>query len=150
MSIQIRQGQKEDLIAVFELIKELAIYENALDQVNNSVAKMEKDGFGHEPLFGFFVAEKNSQEIIGLSIYYNRYSTWKGRRLFLEDLIVTKEYRRHGIGQMLFNKTLEHAKLSGCSGLQWQVLDWNELAINFYKKYETNFDEEWINCAIEF
>jgi GNAT superfamily N-acetyltransferase len=82
-------------------------------------------------------------------VYYYRYSTWKGKRLYLEDIIVTEAERGKGIGKALFNRTLEHTLESGCTGMMWQVLDWNEPAINFYKKYGAKFDASWVNCTIE-
>lgn len=147
--VEIRNGVKKDLPAVLGLIKELAEYEKALDQVVNTVTRMEEDGFGDHPIFGFLVAEEHGV-IIGTSIYYYRYSTWKGKRLYLEDLVVTESKRGSGAGKLLFEATLDIAKQNKCSGMMWQVLDWNEPAINFYKKYNTNFDEEWINCNIDF
>jgi len=147
--INIRIGVKEDLPAVFELVKELAVYENGQDQVINSLEKMEDDGFGSHPIYGLIVAELNGS-IIGSAIYYYRYSTWKGKRMYLEDLIVTEKERGKGAGKMLFDEILEIAKKTNCTGMMWQVLDWNEPAINFYKKYQTNFDGEWINCNIDF
>ncbi|MEQ9466297.1 MAG: GNAT family N-acetyltransferase [Ekhidna sp.] len=147
--INIRKGEKADLPAVLDLVKELAAYEKALDKVENTVERMEEDGFGSTPVFGFLVAEENDK-IIGTSIYYYRYSTWQGKRLYLEDLVVTESNRGEGAGKLLFEETLKIAKEKGCSGMMWQVLDWNEPAINFYKKYETRFDEEWVNCNIDF
>jgi GNAT superfamily N-acetyltransferase len=147
--ISIRKGEIRDLPAVLELVKELAEYEKALDQVNNNVTQMEMDGFGDNPVFGFLIAEDNG-EIVGTSIYYYRYSTWKGRRLYLEDLVVTESKRGTGVGKKLFEKTLEIGRQTNCTGMMWQVLDWNEPAINFYKKYVTKFEEGWINCNIDF
>ena len=147
--IKIRKGTKEDLPAVFDLIKELAIYEDGLDQVSNTIKSMEEDGFGEHPIYGLLVAE-SQEAIIGTAIYYYRYSTWKGKRMYLEDLIVTEEKRGEGAGKMLFDEVLAVGKRTKCTGMMWQVLDWNEPAINFYKKYETNFDGEWINCNIDF
>jgi len=149
MKITIRQGTKEDLPQVLELIKELAVYEKALDQVDNTVQRMEQDGFGHHPVFDFFVAESDGF-ILGTSIFYYRYSTWKGKRLYLEDLVVREAKRGAGIGKLLFEKTIERAKDDNCTGMMWQVLDWNEPAINFYKKYNAHFDEEWVNCSLSF
>ena len=144
----IREGRKEDLPQVLELIKELAEYENGLHEVENTVEAMENDGFGDDPIFGFFVAEKGKL-IVGISIYYYRYSTWKGKRLYLEDIVVTKNQRGAGTGKLLFDRTIRHAKESNCSGMMWQVLDWNESAINFYKKYyNAHLDGEWINCSL--
>ncbi len=145
----IREGNKEDLPKVLKLILELAEYENGLDQVSNTLERMEEDGFGDNPIYGLIVAEEDGH-IVGSSIYYYRYSTWKGKRLYLEDLIVTETKRGSGIGKLLFEKTIEIGKQTNCSGMMWQVLDWNEPAINFYKKHQANFDDEWINCNIDF
>ena len=146
--IQIREGKREDLIQVLELIKELAAYEKALPEVNNTVALMEADGFGSNPCFGFFVAE-DENIIKGISLYYYRYSTWKGKRLYLEDLIVTEQARGLGIGMKLFEQTMKLSLEQNCTGMMWQVLDWNEPAIEFYKKYNAKMDGEWINCHLE-
>ena len=145
----IREGKKEDLPRVLELVKELAEYEKALHEVTNTVTLMEHDGFGPNAVYGFFVAE-NENGIVGLSLYYWRYSTWKGKRLYLEDIIVTESERGKGIGKDLFDHTMQHTLDQNCTGMMWQVLDWNEPAINFYKKYPTVFDNEWINCALNF
>ncbi|HEY8513140.1 MAG TPA: GNAT family N-acetyltransferase [Cyclobacteriaceae bacterium] len=148
MSFTIRAGRKEDLPRVLELVRELAEYERAPHEVTNTVAMMEEDGFGPNPVYGMYVAELN-ERIVGISVYYYRYSTWKGKRLYLEDIIVTEAERGKGIGKALFNRTLEHTLESGCTGMMWQVLDWNEPAINFYKKYGAKFDASWVNCTIE-
>jgi GNAT superfamily N-acetyltransferase len=148
MEAAIREGKKEDLPRVLELVKELALYEKGLEEVINTVSLMEEDGFGKNPIFGFFVAE-TSKGIIGISIYYYRYSTWKGRRLYLEDIVVTESERGNGFGKLLFDRTMQHALDSNCSGMMWQVLDWNEPAINFYNKYGSRLDGEWINCNLE-
>ncbi|HWV33594.1 MULTISPECIES: GNAT family N-acetyltransferase [Dyadobacter] len=147
MNISTRQGTAEDIPAIFELVKELAIYERALNQVTNNVDKMTRDY--NEKLFDFFVAEVDSK-IIGLCLYYYRYSTWKGKRLYMEDIIVTESMRGNGIGKILFDATVVAAKNVGCTGMMWQVLDWNTSAVNFYRKYGTNFDNEWINCNLDF
>jgi GNAT superfamily N-acetyltransferase len=144
----LRPGKKSDLPQVLELIKELAEYERAPNEVINTVAKMEEDGFGPNPIYGFFVAE-DSSGIIGLSLYYWRYSTWKGKRLYLEDIIVTEKHRGKGAGKLLFDRTMEKALEENCSGMMWQVLEWNEPAINFYKKYGSKLDDEWTNCTLE-
>jgi GNAT superfamily N-acetyltransferase len=147
-STVIRSGRREDLPAVLDLIKELADYEKSLHEVVNTVSLMETDGFGERPVFGFFVAE-NSNGIVGLSLFYWRYSTWKGKRLYLEDIIVTQRERGSGIGKLLFDRTMQHSLDENCSGMMWQVLDWNEPAINFYKKYGAGMTQEWINCSLE-
>lgn len=146
--ITIRQGLKEDLPRVLELIKELAEFERAPHEVTNTLKQLEEDGFGRRPVYGFFVAEIEDR-IIGLSLYYWRYSTWKGKRLYLEDIIVTASERGKGAGQMLFNRTMEKALEENCTGMMWQVLDWNEPAIKFYKKYGARIDGEWLNCSLE-
>ena len=148
MKITIRKGIKEDLPKALELIKELAVYERAGHEVTNTLELMEEAGFGKHPIFGFFIAEKNGA-IVGLSLYYWRYSTWKGKRLYLEDIIVTEKERGGGIGKLLFERTMEEAIKENCSGILWQVLDWNEPAMNFYKKYKVKFDQEWVNCSLE-
>ncbi|UII22823.1 GNAT family N-acetyltransferase [Fulvivirga ligni] len=146
----IREGKKEDLPRVLELIKELAVYEKAGDEVSNTVELMEKDGFGDHPAYGLFVAEEE-EGIVGIAIYYYRYSTWKGRRIYLEDIVVTDSHRGKGIGKQLFDSVIQKGKAEKCSGMVWQVLDWNEPAINFYKKYYgASLDAEWINCSISF
>ena len=149
MATIIRQGKKSDLPAALTLIKELALYEKAPEQVINTLSMMEKDGFGDQPVFGFVVSEVDGA-IVGMAMYYYRYSTWKGKRLYLEDLIVTEKKRGSGIGKLLFEETVNIAKSTNCTGMMWQVLDWNEPAINFYKKYDTQFEEEWINCNLDF
>jgi GNAT superfamily N-acetyltransferase len=146
--IRIRPGVKEDLPRVLELVKELALYEKAPNEVSNTVQLMEEDGFGANPVYGFFVAEEGNT-ILGLSLYYWRYSTWKGKRLYLEDIIVTETERGRGIGKLLFDRTMEKSIEENCTGMMWQVLDWNEPAINFYKKYGAKLDGEWVNCHLE-
>lgn len=144
----IRPGKKEDLPRVLELIKELALYEKAPHEVTNTVERMERDGFGPNPIYGLFVAEEGDR-IVGISIYYWRYSTWKGKRLYLEDIVVTESERGKGTGKLLFDRTMKHALDENCSGMMWQVLEWNEPAINFYKKYGAKLDDEWTNCSLE-
>ena len=149
MAINIRKGTADDLPVALALIKELAVFEKAPEEVTNTLEMMMKDGFGDHPVYDFIVAEED-EVICGMSLYYWRYSTWKGRRLYLEDLIVTESKRGLGIGKALFEKTIEIGREAGATGMMWQVLDWNEPAINFYRKYETRLDEEWINCNLEF
>lgn len=143
-TIIIRQGEKKDLPAVLSLIKELAEYEKAPLEVEVTVQEMEQSGFGINPVFEFFVAEKEA-EIVGMALYYTKYSTWKGPCIFLEDLIVNQNHRRNGIGAMLFERMITLAKEMKVPRLEWQVLEWNEPAINFYKKYNATLDAEWLN-----
>jgi GNAT superfamily N-acetyltransferase len=144
MKTTIRKGIKEDLPSVLELIKELADYEKSLKEVTITLEDLENDGFGDRPWFWFLVAEKNN-EIIGLSFYWIRYSTWKGKFLFLEDFVIKKEYRRDGIGSKLFGETINICKQENLNGMTWQVLDWNTPAINFYKKYNAEISSSWLN-----
>ena len=147
--MQFREGRITDLPQVLELIRELAVYENAPDQVTNTVEDMERDGFGENPLYGFFVAYDEKHGIVGLALYYYRYSTWKGKRMYLEDIIVTESFRGQGIGKKLFDMVIAKGVETDCSGMVWQVLDWNEPAIGFYKDvYNADLDQEWINCSI--
>lgn len=148
-NIVLREAQKQDMEMVFGLIKELAEFEKMPLRVNNSIEGLVEDGFGKNPLFGCIVAEYN-HTIIGISVYYFRYSTWKRKRLYLEDIIVTEPFRGNGIGKKLFEFTIKKAKELDCSGLQLQVLDWNENAINFYKNYNLQIDTHWYNASIDF
>lgn len=145
----IRKAVQEDCAPMLELIKELADYEKALHEVTLTLEQFIEDGFGNSPVWGAFVAEFEG-EIVGISLYYDRYSTWKGRRLYLEDLVVTEKLRGKQIGKKLFEETMEHGKSNQYSGMVFQVLNWNEPAINFYKKYSPKFDDEWFNVSIEF
>lgn len=140
----IRKGKKEDCKGLLKLIQELADYEKASKEVTITLENLIVDGFGNKPLFEFLVAEIEN-EIIGIALYYPRYSTWKGETLYLEDLVVKQDYRGQKIGTALFNQLLLEAKQRSVKRLEWQILDWNEPALNFYKKYNTSFDGEWIN-----
>ena len=144
MSMKIRQGIKKDLPSVLKLIKELADYENAIDQVTITLEDLQQDGFGSHPWYWFLVAEKEG-EIIGLSFYFVRYSTWKGKFLFLEDFVIKEEYRRQGVGSILFEETIKICNKLKLNGMSWQVLDWNQSAINFYKKYNAEIKNDWLN-----
>ena len=146
--LTIRKGEKKDLPFILELIKELARYENAIEQVSITLSELEKDGFGLNQHYHFLVAEKENN-IIGMSFYWFRYSTWKGRFLFLEDFIVKKNYRRQGVGTALFNATIKVCQEQNINGMCWQVLDWNQPAIKFYKKYNASISREWLNGKLD-
>ena len=144
----IRRGIETDLPQVLALIQELAVYERAPDAVTNTLVAMRRDGFGPSPIFGFFVLENEAAEILGMALFYTAYSTWKGRMLYLEDLVVTEAARRGGYGKQLFDAVLHEAHATGAKLLKWQVLDWNEPAINFYKKIGAEIETEWLNGKI--
>ncbi|HEY4540194.1 MAG TPA: GNAT family N-acetyltransferase [Faecalibacter sp.] len=148
-NVVIRAARKEDCPRILELIKELALYEKAPDEVTVTLEEMEACGFGEKPVWGSLVAEVNG-EILGIALYYDRYSTWKGRRLYLEDLIVTESARGLGLGKKLLDELIVYAKENKYHGMVWQVLDWNEPAINFYKKYNAEFDGDWVNVSLNF
>lgn len=143
----VRKGKPEDLKAVYNLVMELAIYEKAEHEVANSIERMTEDGFGKKPVFEFFVAEIEGQ-ILGTAIFYYRYSTWKGKAIYLEDLVVSELARGKGYGKLLLDAIVMEAKATNSKQVRWQVLDWNEPAINFYKKLGADLDEEWINCTL--
>ncbi len=135
---------------MLELITELAVYEKEPDAVTVSFDHFTESGFGKNPVWWAFVTEIDGT-VEGFALYYIRYSTWKGQRMYLEDLLVTEKLRGAGIGKLLFDKLTEEAKEKKYSGIAWQVLDWNEPAINFYKKLgNVTFDNGWVNCAINF
>ncbi len=147
---QIRVWTPDDIEAVHTLIVELAIYEREPNAVINTPELMRRDGFGTHPLFGCFVAEKNGR-IVGMAIYYMRYSTWKGRCLYLEDIVITASERRTGLGEALFEAVRAEAKVRECTMMQWAVLDWNEPGVNFYKKIDgVVFEPEWVTCKLFF
>lgn len=144
MEITIRPAHENDVKHIFRLIQELATYEKAPEQVSNTESRMLADGFGANSIFKSFVAEADGK-IIGTAIFYFAYSTWKGRYLFLDDLIVTESCRKSGAGKKLFDQVILFALENNCNQMRWQVLDWNEPAIQFYKKYNATLDPEWLD-----
>jgi GNAT superfamily N-acetyltransferase len=138
----IRKGEKRDMKAVLELIQELAIFEREPNAVAISLADLERDGFGSNPLFHTFLAEKDNQ-IVGMALYYYRYSTWKGKTIHLEDLIVKENQRGSGIGFALYSKIIEQGKIDNVRRIEWAVLDWNIPAIEFYKKSGAKIFDDW-------
>lgn len=148
-NVILRRGVEADLPQVLGLIKELAEYEKAPEAVTTTLAAMQRDGFGPEPIFGFFVLENETADIIGLALYYTAYSTWKGRMLYLEDLVVTGAARRGGLGRLLFDAVVAEARATGAVRMKWQVLGWNEPAIGFYQKLGANIESEWLNGNLD-
>lgn len=170
MSIEIRRAKKEDCPRLLELIKELAVYEKAPDDVTVTLEHFTESGFGKNPVWWAFVATSSPDpfstesgeggtplsamrrgaggEVQGFALYYVRYSTWKGQAMYLEDILVTESARGKGIGKLLFDRLIEEAKERKFNRIIWQVLEWNEPAINFYKKYNAQFDPEWLNCQV--
>lgn len=156
MDITIRRAERKDCKRIRELVYELAVYEKAPHEVTISQEDFEEAGFGERPVWWAFVAtapvpsKGREEEIHGFALYYIRFSTWKGQRLYLEDILVTEKLRGNKIGEMLFNRIIEEAKEKKLNGIVWQVLNWNEPAINFYKKFNTKFDNEWMTGSIDF
>jgi GNAT superfamily N-acetyltransferase len=140
--MNIRKGEKKDIKAVLELIRELAVFEKEPEAVVVTVADLERDGFGDNPLFYTFVAEVEN-EIVGMALYYYRYSTWKGRTIHLEDLIVKEKMRGTGLGSALYTKIIEQGKADNVRRIEWNVLDWNTPAVEFYKKSGAKVLEDW-------
>ncbi|HEX6916335.1 MAG TPA: GNAT family N-acetyltransferase [Chitinophagaceae bacterium] len=147
-NIVIRKAERKDCARLLELVQELAAYERAPNEVTVSLSHFEETGFGDKPVWWAYVAEAEGL-IVGFALYYIRYSTWKGARMYLEDILVTESWRGKGIGKLLFNCLVETARDEGWSAICWQVLEWNEPAINFYRKYNASFDGEWVNCTLQ-
>lgn len=146
MDTQLRFALKEDCPRLLELIYELAVYEKMPEEVTVTLDEFAAAGFGENPVWKAFVIE-NETQILGFALYYTRYSTWKGCRLYLEDFIVTESQRGKGLGKLLFERVIKEAKDKNYNGMSWQVLDWNEPAINFYNKYAAQMESGWLNAS---
>lgn len=144
MNINLRKANETDLPAVLDLIKELALYEKAPDEVTVTLNDLRNDGFGKNPIYEIILAEVNN-EILGMAFYFYAYSTWKGKCIYLEDIIVREAYRGKKIGKLLFEAVIMKCKEVKARRMMWQVLDWNTPAINFYKKYNASLDQSWVN-----
>ncbi|WP_426667714.1 GNAT family N-acetyltransferase [Mucilaginibacter sp. McL0603] len=145
--MNLRVAVKEDCPRLLDLVHELALFEKAPEEVTVTLDEFEEAGFGNKPVWKAFVVESDGV-IVGFALYYIRYSTWKGCRMYLEDLIVTESWRGKGVGKLLFDRLIQEARELGFNGMTWQVLDWNEPAINFYKKYEAAIDAGWLNASL--
>ena len=148
MKFKLRPAQKEDCPRLLELVRELAEYERAPNEVTISIEHFTESGFGDRPVWKALVAEDEGG-IQGFALYYIRFSTWKGKAMYLEDILVTEKMRGKGIGHLLFESLKEEARQQGLKRIVWQVLEWNEPAIRFYRKYNAKFDAEWVNCSVD-
>jgi len=144
MELEIRPGTKSDMPSVMGLIKALALYEKAPEEVETTVDRLVEDGFGENPAFETLVAVYEN-DVIGFALYYTGYSTWKGKTLYLEDFLISEAYRGRGFGKVLFEAIIQTAKERDLQRMDWQVLDWNQPAIKFYERYNAELDGEWIN-----
>jgi GNAT superfamily N-acetyltransferase len=150
MNIKLRKAVKQDCRQIMDLVHELANYEKLAGEITVSFDHFVKSGFGENPVWWAIVAEEGNK-IIGFALYYIRFSTWKGQRMYLEDLLVTEKMRGKGIGKLLFDELIKEAKEKKLSGIAWQVLDWNEPAINFYKKLgDVDITSGWLNASLNF
>lgn len=147
---RIRAAAREDCPRMLELIRDLAEYEKAPEKVVVSLWEFEESGFGSSPVWWGYVAEDGSGRVCGFALCYVRYSTWRGRCSYLEDIYVKPEHRGGGAGSMLFDRIVADARERGYAGVVWQVLDWNEPSIDFYRRRGADLDPEWINCSIYF
>ena len=146
--MEIRKAKKEDCPRLLELVRELAEYVKQPNEVTITLESFVEDGFGKNPVWWAFVAEENGR-IEGLALYYVRYSTWKGKRMFLEDLLVSEKMRGRGIGKLLMDRLIVEAREKKFDAIVWQAMDWNEKAFNFYKKYNAERENNWVNCMIK-
>jgi len=148
MNFEIRKAQKKDVSSILKLIQELADFEKEPEAVEISEEDLLRDGFQENPLFTCFVAEIN-KTIVGMALCYFRYSTWKGKTVHLEDLIVQQNFRGKGIGKALYKKTLQFAVENNVKRVEWVVLDWNKNAVDFYKNSGANVFNEWNTVQFE-
>jgi ribosomal protein S18 acetylase RimI-like enzyme len=143
-----RKAVKEDCSAILDLVRELALYERAPEKVTVTLEHFTDSGFGTSPLWWAYVCELDGV-MVGFALYYIRFSTWEGQRMYLEDLYIQDTHRRNGIGEALMNLLKKDAKEKNLNGIVWQVLEWNQLAIDFYNKLDADIDPEWYNCCFK-
>ncbi len=146
-NVVIRKAVREDCPRLVELVHELALYERASHEVSMTLDDFTECGFGANPIWWAFVAEVDGK-VEGFALYYIRYSTWKGQRMYLEDILVTENMRRKGLGKKLFNQLIIEAKEKKFNGIVCQVLAWNKPALNFYKQYNADLDTGWVVCSV--
>lgn len=145
MNINIRKATEVDFPSILILIKELAAFEKAPEKVTNSLELMKKE----KDLFHCFVAETETNEIVGIALYFFAYYTWVGKSLYLDDIYVKESFRKHKIGSALLRKIFEVANMEDCKRVRWQVLNWNQSAIQLYKKSGAEIDDKWLNCSFD-
>ncbi len=145
MNYTIRRAVKEDFPAILALIKELAEFERSPDAVTNTVEQMHRE----KEHFRCFVADSPEHGIVGMALYFFAYFTWVGKSIYLEDIIVSREYRGLKIGSALMDRVMQEAKDENCKRVRWQVLDWNETAISFYRKCGAEISGDWLNCTFD-
>lgn len=145
MKINIREATESDFPAILSMIKELAEFEKAPEKVTNSVEQMNRE----KDQFRCFVAETESNEIVGMALWFFAYYTWVGKSLYLDDLYVKEQYRKNKVGTALLRKIFEVASAEGCQRVRWQVLNWNQSAIEMYRKSGAEIDDEWLNCSFD-
>lgn len=148
-NITVREARREDCPRMLELVHELAVYERAPHEVTVTLEHFIETGFGANPVWWGLVAEADGY-IVGFALYYIRYSTWKGKKMYLEDILVTEDWRQKGIGTLLMDELVRVAQEKDFQGITWQVLEWNEPAIKFYERYKPVFDGEWVNVMLNF
>ncbi len=146
--IEIRKAGIDDVPAIYGLVKELALFEKAPEEVSSTWQDYVENGFKENPIFNSNLIYYEGK-LAGFSLWYFRFSTWKGKRFYLEDLFIKEEFRSLGLGKMLLDEAILEAKRTKCTGMMWQVLDWNEPAIQFYNKYGVKFDAGWLNVHLD-
>jgi GNAT superfamily N-acetyltransferase len=145
MNVIIRKATEADFPAILSLIRELALFEKASEKVTNTVEQMNKE----KDLFGCFLAVSDNNEVLGMALYFFAYYTWVGKSLYLDDIYIKEPYRKQKIGTALMNKVFEVAREENCKRVRWQVLDWNQPAIEMYRKAGAEIDDEWLNCSFD-
>lgn len=148
MNLSIRKATPNDMAAVHALTIELAVFENAPEQVETSPEIYVQDAFGDRPYFECFVAETPENGIVGAAMFYMGYSSWKGKMLYLDDLIITESFRRKGIGRKLLDRLVAYAVAQNVQQMRWHVLEWNTPAIKMYESVQAELDPEWTTCRL--